>query len=199
MEAYGATGTVFGHHGYGHQNYQQTPGGGILVPVLRAPPGLPSPALPLCTRCTFPCASSAGEALVLPGFGSFSCMHSPHAGQPGASRGVPKSRRRRTPFVLLSYLIVRIGDRTSRGHYPHTIPVALSAHLPDVCGYKQRYSSTLAGIWLRPQAPGFAEEVSWTDRTWTQLPDMYADIRKAIPSSLVVYGWEALYTPACEM
>ena len=104
-------------------------------------------------------------------------MHSPHAGQPGASRGVPKSRRRRTPFVLLSYLIVRIGDRTSRGHYPHTIPVALSAHLPDVCGYKQRYSSTLAGIWLRPQAPGFAEEVSWTDRTWTQLPDMYITTR----------------------
>ena len=133
------------------------------------------------------------------GGGAIVGMHSPHAGQPGASRGVPKSRRRRTPFVLLSYLIVRIGDRTSRGHYPHTIPVALSAYLPDVCGYKQRYSSTLAGIWLRPQAPGFAEEVSWTDRIWTQLPDMYADIRKAIPSSLVVYGWEALYTPACEM
>ena len=34
------------------------------------------------------------RALVLPGFGSFSCMRSPHAGQPGASRGVPKSRRR---------------------------------------------------------------------------------------------------------
>ena len=139
MEACGATGTVFGHHGYGHQNYQQIPGGGILVPVLRAPPGLPSPALPLCQVHTFQCRSSARGALVLHGFGSFSCMHPPHAGQPGASRGVPKSRRR--PHRLPPWPLPRPSRRCSLESQPSQMERLPRAVYPDMIRNSKKHET----------------------------------------------------------